>query len=91
MIKGARGILLVLCALAAAPAVAGTVYRCDGADGARSYSSKRVSNAVCKAVAHSDDRISGYSARQQAAAAPKAPAVTAAAATPAAPTSTGQG
>jgi len=50
MIKGARGILLVLCALAAAPAVAGTVYRCDGADGARSYSSKRVSGAHCTAV-----------------------------------------
>ena len=40
--KGARGILALLCMLAAAPAVAGTVYRCDSADGSRSYVSKRV-------------------------------------------------
>jgi soluble lytic murein transglycosylase-like protein len=48
--KGARGFLAVLCLLAAAPAVAGTVYRCDRADGVRSYSSKRIAGAGCVAV-----------------------------------------
>jgi len=47
---GARGILVLFCLFAAAPAVAGTVYRCDSADGGRSYSSKRVSGAHCTAV-----------------------------------------
>lgn len=47
---GARGILALLCVLAAAPAVAGTVYRCDGADGSRSYVSKRIPGAKCTAV-----------------------------------------
>jgi len=48
--KGVRGILAVLCLLAAAPAVAGTVYRCDRADGVRSYSSKRIAGAGCVAI-----------------------------------------
>ena len=48
--KGARGILALLCVLVAAPAVAGTVYRCDGADGSRSYVSKRIAGAKCTAV-----------------------------------------
>ena len=52
MKKGARGILLTLCALAAAPAMAGTVYRCDSADNGRSYSSKRVAGAHCVAVSN---------------------------------------
>jgi soluble lytic murein transglycosylase-like protein len=47
---GVRGILVLACLLAAAPAVAGTVYRCDSADGGRSYSSKRVPGAKCTAV-----------------------------------------
>ena len=47
---GARGILALACLLLAAPAVAGTVYRCDSADGSRSYSSKRVPGAKCTAV-----------------------------------------
>ena len=43
--------LLVLAALLLAPAaVAGTVYRCEGKDGVRSYSSKRVPGAACTAV-----------------------------------------
>ena len=46
----ARGILALACLLATAPAVAGTVYRCDSADGGRSYSSKRVPGARCTAV-----------------------------------------
>jgi len=48
--KGVRGLLAVLCLLVAAPAVAGTVYRCDGADGVSNYSSKRISGAHCTAV-----------------------------------------
>ena len=44
------------------PAMAGTVYRCVGADGIPNYTSKRASNAVCKAIAHSaPSRLSGYS------------------------------
>ncbi|MEJ7745517.1 MAG: lytic transglycosylase domain-containing protein [Luteimonas sp.] len=51
--KGIRGLLAVFCALAAmaaGQAVAGTVYRCDSADGGRSYSSKRVSGASCTPI-----------------------------------------
>lgn len=47
---GGRGLLTLICLLAAAPAVAGTVYRCDSADGGRSYSSKRIGGARCTAV-----------------------------------------
>ncbi len=50
MNTGIRGILVLLGALAALPAVAGTVYRCDTADGARSYVSKRIPGASCQAV-----------------------------------------
>ena len=45
--KGIWGILVALTALASAPAVAGTVYRCEGADGVRAYSSKKVPGARC--------------------------------------------
>lgn len=45
-----RGALAVVCLLAAAPAVAGTVYRCGRADGVRSYSSKRIAGAPCTAI-----------------------------------------
>lgn len=48
--KGARGLLLLLGVLGATPALAGTVYRCDAADGARSYSSKVVHGANCVAI-----------------------------------------
>ncbi len=48
--KGVRAIVLIGCLLAAAPAVGGTVYRCDSADGGRSYVSKRVKGATCVAV-----------------------------------------
>lgn len=43
-------ILIVAGLVAAAPAVAGTVYRCDSPDGGRSYVSKRVKGAKCDAV-----------------------------------------
>lgn len=46
VMKGGRFAIALLCLLAAAPAVAGTVYRCDGSNG-RSYSSKRVPGASC--------------------------------------------
>jgi soluble lytic murein transglycosylase-like protein len=48
--KGGLQIIALLGALAALPATAGTVYRCDGADGARSYSSARIKGARCALV-----------------------------------------
>ena len=67
------------------PAMAGTVYRCVGTDGVPNYSSKRVGNAVCKAIARSSEqaRISAYSPSR--AAAPAA-VTTTQASTPAAQT-----
>jgi soluble lytic murein transglycosylase-like protein len=82
-----KAILLALMFLSA-PAMAGTVYRCVGPDGVPNYTSKRASNAVCKAIAVSNDRMSSYSAKAQAAAVPvvpaAAPAAGGASATPAA-------
>jgi soluble lytic murein transglycosylase-like protein len=46
----ARGLIAIACLLLAAPAVAGTVYRCDTVDGGRSYTSKRIHGAQCVAV-----------------------------------------
>src|SRR3546814_2357128 len=44
--KGVRGLLTIACLLlAAAPAAAGTLYRLDGADGARNYVRTRVAGA----------------------------------------------
>ncbi|MBW3549720.1 MAG: lytic transglycosylase domain-containing protein [Proteobacteria bacterium] len=43
-------LLGIACLLAAAPAMAGTVFRCDGSDGARSYVSKRIPGASCSPV-----------------------------------------
>lgn len=46
---------------AIADAQAGTLYRCDGADGSRSYASKRVAGAKCTAVAsYSPQRSSNW-------------------------------
>lgn len=65
--KGAWGLLLTIaCLLPAVPAAAGTLYRCDGPDGSRSYVSKRVSGAKCTVVA----RSSPTPARRVASAAP---------------------
>lgn len=41
---------VLLAATVAAPAYAGTVYRCDSPDGSRTYASKRVIGAKCAAV-----------------------------------------
>src|SRR5690606_36089712 len=62
--KGVRGLLTIACLLLATPAAAGTLYRCDGADGARSYVSKRVAGAKCVAVAHSSPSSSPSSGRR---------------------------
>jgi soluble lytic murein transglycosylase-like protein len=59
----------------AAPAVAGTVYRCDGADGVRSYSSTKVKGARCTAV-------SSYATAPAPAPAPQAAPKAAGSATP---------
>jgi len=56
-----KKLILLVLMLLSGPAMAGTVYRCVGADGVPNYSSKRALNAVCKPVAHSQDRVSNYS------------------------------
>ena len=80
MNKGVRGILLLAGLLMAAPAVAGTVYRCQGTDGALSYSSDRVSGARCTAVSSYGSRPS----RSPVASVASGKTVASAAATPAA-------
>src|SRR5690348_8784126 len=55
IVRRMRGWGIALCALgllAAHPAVAGTLYRCDGADGGRSYVSKRIPGAKCVAISN---------------------------------------
>ena len=58
----------------AAPAAAGTVWRCVGADGIPNYTSKRSAGAVCKAVAQGTPRVSAASRPGPVAAPPAAPA-----------------
>ena len=48
--RGGKLLWGIVCLLAVMPAVAGTVYRCETADGGRSYVSKRVTGAQCTAV-----------------------------------------
>lgn len=54
-----KGILgttaIIIAALTAAPASAGTLYKCQGADGVTSYVSKRVAGARCSAISYSRD------------------------------------
>ncbi len=59
-LRGWGSLLCVLGLLAAGPAVAGTVYRCEAADGSRSYVSKRAPGAKCVAVSsyRSSDSVS---------------------------------
>ncbi|WP_052338359.1 lytic transglycosylase domain-containing protein [Luteimonas huabeiensis] len=47
---GIKGTIAVLCALASAPAAAGTLYRCDSGDGVPQYVSKRVPGAQCRVI-----------------------------------------
>jgi soluble lytic murein transglycosylase-like protein len=86
-----KAILLALMFLSG-PAMAGTVYRCVGADGVPNYSSKRATNAVCKAVAHSDSRVSNFSPKAATAAVTTPPAAPAPGTTaaPAASAATGK-
>ena len=46
-----RGALLRACLLLAGPVAAGNIYRCEGSDGAVTYSGKRVPGARCKLAA----------------------------------------
>ncbi|MCL7714215.1 lytic transglycosylase domain-containing protein [Stenotrophomonas mori] len=76
--KGRLGTMaIVIAALAVAPASAGTLYKCAGADGVTSYVSKRVPGARCSTIAYSRD--AGRAARPAVASAP-VPAVAPAAA-----------
>jgi len=54
--RGGSLLLGIVCLLAAAPSVAGTLYRCDGPDGSRSYVSKRTAGAKCTIVSQTPDR-----------------------------------
>jgi soluble lytic murein transglycosylase-like protein len=58
--KGARlkiagGLLVAAAALVSTPAWAGSLYRCDGPDGARAYASKRVPGAKCVVISYQAD------------------------------------
>jgi soluble lytic murein transglycosylase-like protein len=53
-----RGYFALAILATALPASAGTLYRCVGADGISNYSSKRMSNAVCKVLAVTPTRVS---------------------------------
>lgn len=53
--RGGSLLLGIVCLLAAAPSVAGTLYRCDGPDGSRSYVSKRPTGAKCTIVSQTPD------------------------------------
>jgi len=54
-----KGILgttaIIIAALTAAPAGAGTLFKCQGADGVTSYVSKRVPGARCSSISYSRD------------------------------------
>lgn len=69
--KGRLTTFALVCLLGSAPAVAGTVYRCDAEDGSRSYVSKRVPGARCNAVG----QYRNERAAKPSAALPVAPAV----------------
>ncbi|HEY9144748.1 MAG TPA: DUF4124 domain-containing protein, partial [Arenimonas sp.] len=45
-----RPLLACLLLLFAAPATAGTLYRCTGADGVPNYTGKKIAGSSCKAV-----------------------------------------
>jgi soluble lytic murein transglycosylase-like protein len=58
-----RALFMLVALAATAPATAGTLYRCVGADGIPNYTSKRTSGAVCKAMDYAaPSRVSSMSA-----------------------------
>lgn len=66
--RGGSLLLGIVCLLAAAPTVAGTLYRCDTPDGTRSYVSKRVPGARCTVISQSADRAEPAASSAKAAA-----------------------
>ena len=60
--RGGSLLLGIVCLLATAPSVAGTLYRCDSPDGARSHVSKRTPGAKCTLVSQTPDRPARRSA-----------------------------
>jgi len=68
--KGGRGILVILAALASTPAWAGSLYRCDGPDGSRAYASKRVPGAKCTVISYHADKPAPAAAAPTSAAVP---------------------
>jgi soluble lytic murein transglycosylase-like protein len=54
--KGVRGILVIVAALASTPAWAGSLYRCESPDGSRAYASKRVPGAKCTVISYHADK-----------------------------------
>ena len=60
--RGGSLLLGIVCLLGAAPAVAGTLYRCDSPDGSRSYVNKRVPGAQCIVVSQSNPPRPGVAA-----------------------------
>ena len=83
-----RALFMLVALAATAPATAGTLYRCVGADGIPNYSGKRVSGAICKPMDYvAPSRVSSSSTPVvKAPVAAAAPPSTAVAATPAKPT-----
>ncbi|AWH49054.1 transglycosylase [Stenotrophomonas sp. SAU14A_NAIMI4_5] len=80
-----KGILgttaIIIAALTAAPASAGTLFKCQGADGVTSYVSKRVPGARCSSISYSRDTRLPATPRDVPAAAPVQTASTTPAAT----------
>lgn len=66
--------LLAAAVLSAGPAVAGSLYRCDGADGVPSYVSKRIPGAACTVVSRYAPAPRTVSKPSMPAKAPAAPA-----------------
>ncbi|WP_295518278.1 lytic transglycosylase domain-containing protein [uncultured Stenotrophomonas sp.] len=76
-----KGILgttaIIIAALTAAPASAGTLFKCQGADGVTSYVSKRVPGARCSSISYTRDTRRPAAPRAVPAAAPMQAASTA--------------
>ena len=79
---GKPAALVLTCLMFASPAAMASLYRCVGVDGIPNYSSKRVNNAVCKALSTGTgaSRVSSSSASKPAPARPADPVAVATAA-----------